>query len=111
MTAFEAIQIAVAGINMPKSPQSYTGKEKNYIVYNYDSDHGADFGDDEPECVLVSVQVHLYLPLSANFQSLRKQIRNSLYKGGFTYPSVTEIREEDTQMRHLAFECQFIEEK
>ena len=110
MSALEAILVALSDFSYPKSPGRYEGKETKYFTYNYAADHGRDFGDDEPGCSLVTVQVHLFLPLKENFQTQKHLIRRNLFHEGFSWPEVTVLEEDDTKMRHLIFECDYIEE-
>ena len=86
------------------------GKEKKYFTYNYSLDRGADYGDDEPGCNEVFVQVHFFMPLKENFQKEKNKIRYLLFLAGFTWPEVTILEEEDTLTRHLIFECGYIED-
>ena len=48
MTAFGAIQAALTPFGYPVKPYVYDGAEVIYFVYNYEDNHGADFGDDDP---------------------------------------------------------------
>ena len=116
MTAFEAIQEALSGMEIPLTPYTYRGEEEKYITYNYASDSGADFGDDAPECDLTSVQVHYFMPIvnakrqHESFLQAKKQIRAALFAAGFTYPQITVMEETDTNTWHLVFECEYIED-
>lgn len=110
MSALEAIRMALSSYAYPKVPQRYEGKEKKYFTYNYAADHGRDFGDDEPGCNEVTVQVHFFLPLKENFQKEKNRIRYLMYTSGFTWPEVTVLEEDDTQMRHIIFECDYTED-
>lgn len=110
MSALEAVLVALKDFSYPKSTQRYEGKEQKYFTYNYAADHGRDFGDDVPGCNEVSIQVHFYLPLKQNFQKEKNRIRQCLFQAGFTWPEITVLEENDTQTRHLVFECDYIEE-
>ena len=111
MTALAAIAQAIraSGLDIPYGTEWYDGSGEAYITYNYAADHGADFGDDDPGCNLVSVQVHLFLPLKRNFQTAKKTLRAALGDAGFTWPAVDIIEENDTNTRHLIFSCEFEE--
>ena len=73
-----------------------------YIVFNYFTTPD-DFGDDEPEHEVVSVQVHLFCPGGFNSLAMRKRIKKSLDSAGFTFPSATDLSDRDGQ--HHLFEC------
>lgn len=111
MTALAAIVQAIraSGLDIPYGTEWYDGSGDAYITYNYASDHGADFGDDDPGCNLVSVQVHLFLPLKQNFQTAKRALRAALGDAGFTWPSVQVLEENTTSTRHLIFESEFTE--
>ena len=116
MTAFSAIKTALASYGYPAVPGKYEGTQSRYFSYNYADNHGADFGDDDPGCDIADVQVHLFLPIvdpstkaKVNFLSLQQQVRRSLHEAGFTYPSVTVLREDDTNTWHLVYECEYEE--
>lgn len=118
MTAYAAIREALLPLGLPLEPERYDGTATTYIVYNYALDRGADFGDDGPGCNLAEVQVHLYMPLvdeathaSLNFHPLRDRIREALSAAEFTYPEVQVIRDQDRNVRHVVFSCQFSESK
>ncbi len=109
MSALEAVLIALSGFSYPKVPRRYEGNEKKYFTYNYASDHGADFGDDEPGCNEVTIQVHFFMPLKENFQKEKNRIRYQLFLAGFTWPEVVVLEENDTMTRHIVFECSYVE--
>lgn len=108
MTEFEKIIKAIAPFGFPYAPDVYTGEAERYFVYNYADERGAIYGDDVPLETVASVQVHLYLPWKEDFISLKNKVRKSLLREGFTYPEVTNIKDEDK--RHIIFECEIEEE-
>ncbi len=110
MTAMEAIVKAVKQFEYPYSPHIYTGGEKHWFTYNYAADTGEDFGDDKPSCNRASMQVHFFLPIKEDFQPIKKKIRKALHNEGFSYPNVVMLEENDVMMRHLIFECEYLEE-
>lgn len=110
MTTFEKIIAAIAPFGFPHVPDLYSGSSDRWITYNYADDYGGSFADDLPETVIVSVQVHLFLPLQENFTQLKNQVRNALFEQGFTFPSITIQTEEERGIRHIIFECDIEEE-
>ena len=118
MTAFGAIQAALSYLKVPCVPGTYEGSEQTYITYNYALIRGADFGDNAPACDVADVQIHYFTPSrdpkthkQTNYNGIRKEIRNALFAGGFTYPTVEVIEERDEAIAlwHLVFECQYEE--
>lgn len=116
MTINQKIINALKKYGMPVVPDYYTGKEKRYIEFNLYDDTGAVFADGEPECDVVLVQIHLFLPREEDYLALKKQIRRSLCEAGFCYSDITQIVEpEPTKeypcgIRHLTFETEIEED-
>lgn len=105
MNSFEKIQAACKACNIPAYPDFNTNGEETFCVYNFSSETPDNFGDDAPGAIIAALQCHLYMPAEQNFFSLRKQLREELFKQGFTYPSVMlNTTEEDNTVRHITFE-------
>ena len=111
MTAFERTVKAIKPFGHPYGPDLYEGEKKHYFVYNYSDNRGCLFGDNEPEELSVSVQVHFFLPMDENYLKSRNQIREALFREGFTYPEVTVETEKENNIRHIIFECDTTEER
>ena len=109
MTTFEKIVNAIKQFNLPHAPDVYTGDSPDgWFTYNYADDYGTNFADDAPQAVIVSVQVHLFLPLKKNFIATKNKVRNALFNQGFTFPDITVLTED--KWRHIVFSCDIIEE-
>lgn len=117
MNTFERIQNIAKSLNIPAYPDSYTGKDsarpERWITYNFAADNGALYGDDAPNAVVHSIQVHLFMPANKNFFAIQNSIRQALFDDGFTYPEVTVLVDEITtansgtsKLRHIVFECE-----
>ena len=118
MNTFERIQNIAKSLNIPAYPDSYTGKDsarpERWITYNFAADNGALYGDDAPNAVVHSIQVHLFMPANKNFFAIKNSIRNALFEDGFTYPSiplntvdeVTTANSGTHKIRHIVFECE-----
>lgn len=116
MSVNSIIITALKPLKYPCVPNIYTGSEKYYFTFNQASDHGVDYGDDEPSCTEVSMQIHFWLPISEsgsqiNYIAQKKKIRELLFKAGFTYPAVTESTEAENNIRHIVYECDITEER
>lgn len=117
MNTFERIQNIAKSLNIPAYPDSYTGKDsarpERWITYNFAANNGALYGDDAPNTVVHSIQVHLFMPANKNFFAVQNSIRNALFEDGFTYPEITVLVDEITtansgtsKLRHIVFECE-----
>lgn len=116
MTVNNKILKALKPFGMPVVLNHYSGTEKRYIEFDLYDDKGACFCDDYPEMDIVTIQVHLFLPMEENYLSLKKQIRNALYEAGFSYADITELTEPEATsqypkgIRHLTFETDIDED-
>lgn len=111
MTVNETIIQALKSLGYPVKPDLYTGKEKHYFTFNYANDRGEDFGDDEPQEAVASIQVHFFCPLSEDYLEIKEKIRDLLTDAGFTYPEITELNEPENKIRHLVYECEIEKER
>jgi len=85
---------------------TYKGTLSTYITFNYADDRAVSYADDEPQIDVASVQIHLFIPRTIPYSTLKKQIRSKLFKAGFTYPVITILEENDTEKFHIIFECE-----
>ena len=91
---------------LPVAADTYKGKATEYIVFNY-SEYPLEFADNAPHTVGYSVQVHLFMPLKANPNTMKNSIQNSLFTAGFSYPSIQDVTDEEGQ--HYVFQTTFEE--
>jgi hypothetical protein len=106
MNLNQRIREALTGICDVIVPQVYTGDAQEYIVFNY-SEYPLEFADNAPHTVGYSVQVHLFMPLKANPNTMKNNIQNSLFTAGFSYPSIQDVTDEEGQ--HYVFQTTFEE--
>jgi hypothetical protein len=117
MNTFERIQNIAKSLNIPAYPDLYTGKDsarpERWITYNFAANNGDLYGDDAPNAVVHSIQVHLFMPANKNFFAIQNSIRNALFEDGFTYPEITVLVDTITtansgtsKLRHIVFECE-----
>lgn len=109
MSVNKVINGALSGFGFPIQPDTYKGAEKKYFTFNYADDRPAHFSDDEPQYTIAYMQIHFFMPLKENYLKIKNQIREALFKAGFTYPAVTISTEND--IRHIVFECDIEEER
>lgn len=109
MTTFERIQKALEPFGFPCEMDMYYGDKKHYFVYNYTSDAGRLFADNEVIERVAGVQVHLYLPSQENFLKLKNEVRQVLWEEGFTFSDITVMLDENKSIRHIIFECEIEE--
>ena len=105
MNSFEKIKAACDRIGLPAYPDFDTKGETTFVVYNIETEYPMLHGDDEPGALVCGVQVHLYLPAEENFFTIKKQLADSLFRQGFTYP-VTDLNSVEGQDRHIVLSCE-----
>lgn len=110
MTTFEKIIAAIEPFGFPHAPDVCRDKALRWFTYNYADDYGDDFSDDNPGSVIVSVQVHLFIPIDDDFIGLKNKVRRALFRQGFTFPEITVMTEDNGKLRHIIFECDTEEE-
>ena len=100
MSIDATIKNAITPIVPIVKPNIYTGSETEYIVFNY-SEYPLEFADNAPHTVGYSVQVHLFMPLKANPNTMKNSIQDALFTAGFSYPSIQDVTDEEGQ--HYVF--------
>lgn len=115
MNAFEKAHAAAQSINIYACPDVKRNKDDRttWITYNLISESGRMYGDDTAQDMAVSIQVHLFLPATQNFYTLRDTLRNALIAQGFTYPEMVNnsLEGDNREIRHIVFECSDDEER
>lgn len=110
MSAFSEIKTIADGLHIPAYPDVYTSDDLNtWITYNLAEEHGDLFGDNRPNAVIQTVQVHLFIRTGQSYTALKNTIREALFDAGFTWPEVTTDYESDQKLRHIIFESEFEE--
>lgn len=113
MTLGERIEEAVTPIVPICVPKQYGGESMEYCTYNY-TETPDQFGDDAPEIVRCSVQVHWLFPWTpgvseaAEVLAKKKQLRRALAEAMDTWPTVTPAG--DNEWEHYVFEFEALEE-
>lgn len=89
-------------------PNMYEGDALEYIIFTY-RERGDCFGDNEPEEIILTVQVHYFLPNCENPRAKKRLIRQALFELGGTWPVITNASDKDGQ--HYVFEFECVEEE
>ncbi len=104
MSIEERLVEALRPTGLPIGKGVYTGEADTYLVYGYRT-MGTCYADDRPWAETVLIDVHLYAPLkNADLTQLRQRIKALLAAGGYTWPSTTDVSDENAQ--HVCFECE-----
>lgn len=113
MSIGERIEAAVKPIVGICVPNLYGGNALEYCVYNY-TEMPDLVGDDEPEVIRCSVQVHWMFPWEpgiseqAEIRTKKRRLRSALAAAGMTWPTVTPAG--DQEFEHFVFEGEMLEE-
>ena len=103
MSCDEAINVAFSEI-LPIYPNIYTGEETSYLVYNYYTIPEV-FAEGVSNACRYGIQLHLYLPHKVNPNQTKLAIISACVNGGFTFPSMTNASDGESQ--HYVFEFEF----
>lgn len=106
MSIESRIRTALASFEHKVYPDTYNGSDKTYFVFNYNTIPD-DFGGNQPWHDRALVQVHLFCPHDLNTVQMRKDIKLALLGAGFTYPSMINASDADSQ--HWVFEFETVE--
>lgn len=74
---------------LPVEQDEYTGEDKKYIVFTYEDEGPAEWGDDRPIADTAYIQIQLITPKNYNYFYMKEKIRDLLEEADF---SVTSIR-------------------
>lgn len=108
----ERIEAAVTPIVPVCVSRLYGGDAEEYCTYNY-TENPDSFGDDAPEAMRCSVQVHWLFPWrpkiseTAETRTKKKALRRALAEV-MTFPTVTSAG--DSEWEHYVFEGEMLEE-
>lgn len=105
MTINERIAAAVEPVVAVCVPDEYNGEAEEYCTFNYTEIPEA-FGDDAPELIRYSVQLHYFCPLGRNSLSTRQKLRRAILAADFTAPEVIPASDETGQ--HYVFEFEVL---
>lgn len=106
MTVNQKIINALQFLQIPITADFFGGGKEEYVTFNYVTDEGEVFADDEPTEDITGLQIHYFLPSDRNYLDNKRKIRKALLKAGCTYPDVTVLMEPDNKTRHIVFECE-----
>lgn len=106
MSVDAKIRTALTALKVPAENAIYQGNAKTYFVFSYTTIPDA-HADDVAQAERYLISVSLFAPLSGNITTLVKQTKNALYKAGCTWPSTTNLTDENG--RHIVFECEIAE--
>lgn len=108
MSTLEKIQSALKGI-LTVYPYRYDGKATTYGVVTF-TDEPDCFADDDPQALVASVTLQVFLPLKSNYFDVKHKVVKALKSvDTFTYPLMTYNDVVDGS-RRLVFEFEDDEE-
>lgn len=110
MMSIGALLVGAVSSIAPVYPKVYTGTKDHYFVYHITDDRGDDWGDDDPGHIHYWVRLNYYFPMGENQTPMRNQVRNLLYKAGFSFASITSLSDPDNGMDGLSWECDIVAE-
>lgn len=88
MNCNQRIKQTLAPTGLSVTQDEYTGKDQKYIVFTYEDEVPAEWGDNGVLADTVYIQLQLITPKNFNYFSLKHQIRNLLEGAGFLVTSI-----------------------
>ena len=98
-------------LNLGASEDVYRGSKDKFVVFNYAGEYKDMFADDDYNVLRINVNVNLYVPLKFNYHQLKSQLRDELENNGFDINNVYTLVEPDTELRHIVFDTEYIQNK
>lgn len=100
----------------PVAPGIYKGSSDKYIIYTTEDERPGLYGDDEEQTEEAVIQVQFICPYDFNYQAVKKIIKKTMKKQGFSVESFREIINTDPAMgakevRSLVFSFNIMEEE
>lgn len=92
-----------AGTKESVTDNTETGRYYTFSIVTL----GAAYADNEPQAERSLVTVNFFCPLEFKFEARRAATKRVLFEAGFTWPSTTDVSDEDG--RHIVFECETAE--
>ena len=87
-------------------PGEYGGESTEYCTFNY-TEIPEEFGDDMPELIRYSIQLHYFCPVGYNSIAKRQALRRAILTADFTAPEIIPAGDELSQ--HFVFEFEALE--
>lgn len=105
MSVDEALKAALDPLEIPYSPNRYTGDATEYITTNFQIIPEV-YAERAPRAARYLVQVHYCLPNGRNPNATIRTISRALWNQGFTWPSVENASDESGL--HYVLECEYV---
>lgn len=91
----------------------YCGKAEKYMVYTYEDEKPALYGDNQVLADTAYIQIQIVCPKNYNYHSLKKKVRNALEQVGFSITTIKNFLGNDIygtkKMRQIVFQTEYTE--
>lgn len=105
----EEIKRILDPIGIPVSQTSYKGSADTYLLFNFTTIPSA-FADDAPHYERYLMQIHLFAPITQSTTALEKEIKERVFRAGYTWPSRTDATDDNKSAtgaeRHIVLETE-----
>ena len=103
MTLEAMLREAVLPIVPICEPELYEGEAEEYCTFNA-TEIPEGFGDNGPRAIRYLFQLHWFLPRGKRPMKTKRELCRAVLEAGFTYPSVENASDQDSQHFVLEFE-------
>lgn len=105
MKSDELLLTTLQQTGLPVKQYEYKGTKLEYIVFNEEDERSTLHADDLPQELSLWWQVHLYAPVTSNYRSVKRRIRNLLLGAGFLIGEIDTLYEKETGTIHVVISC------
>lgn len=104
MSCDETLQTALETLGLPVHPNEYTGPDLEYLTWSY-TQIPVVAADDAPHAARYLITVRYFLPFDKNPNGMKRAISWALFRAECTWPSITNITDQEGQ--GYALECEW----
>lgn len=106
MTINQRLRTGLLPLGLPVVPDTDTAHRDRCITFNY-TQQPANWADNRPLYWRYLIQVHLFLPGTEDSLVLRIRIVTALIAGGFAYPEILDLTDDEGQ--HYVYETTYFD--
>ena len=104
MSVDSTIDAALRSTGLPLHPNEYAGPDLEYLTWSYTQIPEVP-ADDAPHAARYLITVRYYLPFDQNPNGMKRAISWALFRAECTWPSITNISDQEGQA--YALECEW----
>lgn len=96
-------------LSLPIEEDVYIGQQESWLTFNFPLLSPGLCADDNIEIEQYTIQIHLFIPSKKNYREIVTSIKEYLNENDMLLNDITYLYESDTKLKHIVFECEYIE--